>query len=56
MCIRDSMSEVQRGMQLGFDVGALGKDTIDEILKRPFVGSNYSQRIWGNTAKLTEQL
>ena len=50
------MYEVQRGMQLGFDVGALGKDTIDEILKRPFVGSNYSQRIWGNTAKLTEQL
>lgn len=50
------MYEVQRGMQLGFYVGALGKDTIDEILKRPFVGSNYSQRIWGNTAKLTEQL
>lgn len=50
------MYEVQRGMQLGFDVGALGKDTIDEILKRPFVGYNYSQRIWGNTAKLTEQL
>lgn len=50
------MYEVQRGMQLGFDVGALGKDTIDEMLKRPFVGSNYSQRIWGNTAKLTEQL
>lgn len=50
------MYEVQRGMQLGFDVGTLGNDTIESILKRPFAGSHYSQRIWGNTSKLTDQL
>ena len=50
------MWEVQRGMQIGFDVGALGKETIEAILKRPFAGGYYSERIWGNTSKLTEQL
>lgn len=40
------MWEVQRGMQIGFDVGALGKETIEAILKRPFAGGNYSKRIW----------
>ncbi|WP_196001964.1 minor capsid protein [Clostridium sp. 1001271B_151109_B4] len=50
------MWEVQRGMQIGFDVGALGKETIESILKRPFAGGNYSKRIWGNTSKLTDQL
>ena len=38
------------------DVGALGKETIEAILKRPFAGGYYSERIWGNTSKLTEQL
>ena len=50
------MWEVQRGMKIGFDVGALGKETIEAILKRPFAGGYYSERIWGNTSKLTEQL
>lgn len=50
------MWEVQRGMQIGFHVGALGKETIEAILKRPFAGVNYSKRIWGNTTKLTDQL
>lgn len=50
------MWETQRGMQIGFDVGTLGNETIDAILKRPFVGSNFSQRIWGNTTTLTDQL
>lgn len=50
------MWEVQRGMQIGFDVGALGKETIEAILKRPFAGGYYSERIWGNTSKLTEHL
>ena len=50
------MWEVQRGMQIGFDVGTLGKETIEAILKRPFAGGYYSERIWGNTSKLTEQL
>ena len=50
------MWETQRGMQIGFDVGTLGNETIESILKRPFVGANYSERIWNNTSKLTDQL
>ena len=50
------MWEVQRGMQIGFNVGTLGKETIESILKRPFAGGHYSERIWGNTSKLADQL
>lgn len=50
------MYEVQRGMKLGFDVGTLGNDTINAIMKRPFHGANYSKRIWGNTQELTDKL
>lgn len=50
------MWEVQRGMQIGFNVGTLGKETIESILKRPFAGGYYSERIWGNTSKLADQL
>lgn len=45
------------GVQIGdVDFSMLDKTLMDELLQRPWLGSNYSKRLWKNTAKLAAAL
>lgn len=48
--------ELQKGIGLGASFSKIDLDTLETVLKRPWEGANFSQRIWGNNNKLTQQL
>ena len=48
--------DIQKGTGLGYSFSQLPKSRIDEILRNNWSGKHYSQRIWGNTQKLAENL
>lgn len=47
---------LQKGIDLGFNVSQLPTRTIELILNQSFLGSNYSERIWKNTDTLAKEL
>lgn len=53
-----TMFDIQKGIGVGFDVAAMPSSTIESILKNPWSGRHFSERVWGNTdvlaGKLTE--
>ena len=48
--------DIQKGTGLGYSFSQMPKSRIDEILRNNWSGKHYSQRIWGNTQKLAENL
>ena len=41
---------------IGFSFNALDEDLVERLIKTPWNGRNYSERIWNNTQKLSETL
>ena len=46
--------QIQTG--IGFSFNALDEDLVERLIKTPWNGRNYSERIWNNTQKLSETL
>lgn len=53
-----TLFEIQKGFNIGFDVSALDKNRIDRIIAKPWAadGKNFSSRIWDNKSKLINEL
>lgn len=41
--------DIQKGLGIGFNVSSIPTHVIEEILKNPWSGKNFSERIWKNT-------
>lgn len=48
--------DVSKGLGETLAFGSLDDKTIDKVLESKFYGKNYSERIWGNSNKLADQL
>ena len=48
--------DVQRGLGVGFDFASIPAGNIEAILKNPWSGKNFSQRVWDNTDVLASQV
>lgn len=48
--------ELQKGLDVGFNVAQLPTKTIELMLNRQWIGSNYSSRVWKNTNILADKL
>ncbi|SHJ88425.1 phage putative head morphogenesis protein, SPP1 gp7 family [Caminicella sporogenes DSM 14501] len=48
--------DIQKGLGIGFDIAAMSTRTIETILKNPWSGKHFSERIWHNTDVLAEKL
>lgn len=48
--------DIQKGLGIGFNIAQMPTKTIQEILKNPWSGKNFSERIWSNTSILAEKL
>jgi len=51
-----TMYDTQMGTGYAFNFATIDNNMIDALLKDPWSGANYSQRIWGNTDILAESL
>lgn len=51
-----TMFDVQKGLGVGFEFASMPTRVIEEILKNPWSGDHFSQRIWGNTEVLAERV
>lgn len=53
-----SCFEVQKGFGVGFDVSKLDKNKVSKMLSKPWSvdGTNFSEKLWGNKAKLINTL
>ncbi|GGA31801.1 minor capsid protein [Psychrobacillus lasiicapitis] len=51
-----TMFDVHRGLRVGFDFATLPNQVIQMILKNPWSGKQFSQRVWANTEQLAEQI
>lgn len=51
-----TMFDVQKGIGLGFEFAAIPNPVIQNILKQPWAGKQFSERIWGNTDVLATQV
>jgi len=49
-----SMFDLQRGTGLGFSFSQMGTGAVQEILRNPWSGQAFSQRIWKNSDALTD--
>lgn len=49
-----SCFEVQRGFNVGFDIGAIDEDALNKLIRKPWAadGYNFSERIWRDKTKL----
>lgn len=58
--IRDAyyrtMYDVHRGLGMGFEFAAMPSGNIESILKNPWSGKHFSQRVWDNTDTLASQI
>lgn len=56
-CYR-SMFEIQRGMNIGFDMAKLNDNYVKQVVGKPWHldGSDFSSSVWNNKAKLVGQL
>lgn len=48
--------EVQRGFGIGVSFATLDRPTIEKAIMTPWLGENYSERIWANRDKLVREL
>lgn len=48
--------EVQRGLGIGVSFATLDRSTIEKAIRTPWLGENYSERIWANRDKLVREL
>lgn len=50
--------ELQKGFEIGFDVGQIDNDYLAKVLAKPWAvdGKNFSERIWDNKEKLINEL
>ena len=51
-----TMYDMQRGTGLAFSFAQMPKSRINEILRDPWSGEHYSNRIWGNVQDMGQQL
>lgn len=51
-----TMYEIQKGIGMGTNFAKLDNKTVERIVKTPWLEQNYSQRIWGDNARLVRQL
>lgn len=51
-----TMFDLHKGLGFGFDFAAVPNRVVQTILKRPWSGQHFSNRIWGNTDILADQL
>jgi SPP1 gp7 family putative phage head morphogenesis protein len=48
--------DIQKGLGLGFNIAQMPNKVIEEILKNPWSGKQFSSRVWSNTTILAEKL
>ena len=48
--------DTQKQIGFGFNVAAMPKDNVEEILKNKWSGTHYSKRVWKNTDVLADKL
>ena len=46
-----TIDDIAKGLNVGIDFSLIPKRTIERVVKAPFHGKNYSQRVWDNTAE-----
>ena len=51
-----TMYEVQKGVGIGVSFATLDRPTIEKAITTPWLGENYSARIWANRDKLVREL
>lgn len=51
-----TLYELQKGIGIGVDFAKVDKQALEKVLKEPWSGKNYSQRIWDNRDKLVQEL
>lgn len=51
-----TMFDVQKGLGVGFEFAAMSSRTVETILKHPWSGKHYSDRVWGNADVLATKL
>lgn len=53
-----SAFEIQKGFNVGFDVGQINEKQLNNILSKPWTADNntFSKRIWGSRTKLVNEL
>lgn len=53
-----TMYELQKGLNIGFDVAKINEGKLEKIISKPWVadGRNFSSRIWGDKAKMITEL
>ena len=52
----NNIHQMQTQTGIGFSFNALDEDLVERLIKTPWNGRNYSERIWNNTRKLSETL
>lgn len=60
LTIRDAfymtMYDIQKGLGVGFSFTGIPVKVIEQIIRNPWSGENFSRRIWHNTGKLAKEL
>lgn len=51
-----SIFDLQQQSGIGFSFNPIDAKEIKEVMAKPWLGANYSQRIWGNTQQLANEL
>lgn len=51
-----TMFDLQHGIGVGFEFAAMPQSTVETILKNPWSGKHFSNRIWANTEALADML
>lgn len=51
-----TLYELQKRIGIGVDFARIDKQALEKVLKEPWSGKNYSQRIWDNRDKLVQEL
>lgn len=51
-----TLYEVQKGVGIGVSFATLDRTTIEKAITTPWLGGNYSERIWANRDKLVREL
>ncbi|MET3659645.1 minor capsid protein [Sporosarcina psychrophila] len=51
-----TMFDVQKGLLVGFDFASMPTSRVEAILKNPWTGKQFSERIWDNTDVLASQV
>lgn len=51
-----TMYDIHRGLEVGFEFATLPNQVVESILKNPWSGKQFSQRVWDNTENLADHL